>query len=133
MSFLGRFGSAAAWRRLFWLAVVAGVVLALMPAAQDAEHWFAHSDKVKHALSFAVLVGLGWRGGFRSMLRLTLGLLVLGASIEVAQSFTPTRSAEWGDLLADAVGIAVGVGWVRWIERRSGRLPQEDGGQAIVD
>jgi len=34
-----------------------------------------------------------------------LGLLAYGAVIEVLQSLTPTRSAEWLDLLADAVGI----------------------------
>jgi uncharacterized protein YfiM (DUF2279 family) len=130
---LGRIDSAVNWRRLFWVAVVAGIVLALVPAPQDVEHWFPHADKVEHAIAFAVLVGLGWRGRFRSMPRLSVGLLLLGAAIEVAQSFTPTRSAEWGDLFADAAGITVGWCVVTWIERRSRRLPQEHGRQAVVD
>ena len=29
--------------------------------------------------------------------------------IVVLQSFTPTRTAEWGDLLADDLGIASGL------------------------
>jgi len=129
----GRIDSAVDWRRLFWVAVVAGIVLALVPAREDAQHWFPYSDKVEHAIAFAVLVGLGWRGRFRSMLRLSIGLLLLGAAIEVAQSFTPTRSAEWGDLFADAAGIILGWCVVTWIERRSRRLPQEYGRQAVVD
>jgi uncharacterized protein YfiM (DUF2279 family) len=129
----GRIDSAVDWRRLFWVAVVAGIVLALVPAREDAQHWFPHSDKVEHAIAFAVLVGLGWRGRFRSMLRLSIGLVLLGAAIEVAQSFTPTRSAEWGDLFADAAGITLGWCVVTWIERRSRRLPQEYCRHAVVD
>jgi VanZ family protein len=107
------------WRALFWLAVVAGVVLALWPQP-DSEPWFPQSDKVKHALSFAVLVGLGVRGGYRRWWSLVAGLLLLGGAIEVAQSFTATRSAEWLDWFADAIGIA--IGWIGTsIEARSQR------------
>ena len=119
------------WRALFWLAVVAGVVLALWPQP-DSESWFPQSDKVKHALSFAVLVGLGVRGGYRRWWSLIAGLLLLGGAIEVAQSFTATRSAEWLDWFADAIGIS--IGWIgtsieaRWgLDRsRSSAQEQED-------
>lgn len=37
-----------------------------------------------------------------------LGLLAYGGLIEVLQSFTPDRMAEWGDLLADGVGLLIG-------------------------
>ncbi|RZA07387.1 MAG: VanZ family protein, partial [Proteobacteria bacterium] len=33
-----------------------------------------------------------------------------GGLIEVLQSLTPDRSAEWADLLADGIGL--GVGWL---------------------
>ena len=47
---------------------------------------------------------------------LLAGLLAYGALIEVLQSFTPNRSADWRDLVADAVGLALGWG--------AGRLAQ---------
>ena len=38
------------------------------------------------------------------------GLLTYGGMIEVLQSFTPDRMAEWADLLADTLGLALGWG-----------------------
>jgi VanZ family protein len=43
-------------------------------------------------------------------LRLALGLLAYGLGIELAQAATGWRFGEVADLLADAVGVA--VGWV---------------------
>ena len=46
-----------------------------------------------------------------------LGLLAYGALIEILQSMTPDRSAEWADLFADSLGIAIGwcAAWVATI------------------
>lgn len=112
----------AAWRGLFWVAVVAGVMLALWPVQPHEEQWFAHFDKLKHVVAFAALVMLGTRAGFRAWPLLALGLLALGAAIEVAQGFTPTRTAGFGDWLADAIGIACGLFVDR--ARRGRSLPQ---------
>ena len=117
---------AAFWRWLFWLCVAAGLVLALWPAPEHKQLWFPQADKLQHAASFAALFALGWLGRFRSGWRLAFGLLALGATIEVLQSFTVTRTAEWADLLADVVGIAACLGIVDFLKRRSGRLPEED-------
>ena len=117
---------AALWRWLFWFCVIAGVALALTPATEHEKPWFPQSDKLQHAASFAILVGLGWLGRFRSMWRLALGLVLLGAVIEVLQSFTSTRTAECGDLLADMLGVCVGLAVAAAVERRSGRLPEKD-------
>ena len=120
------------WRVVFWLAVVAGVVLALWPHPVPHEPRFPGADKVEHALSFALLVWIGWRAGFRSALALAVGLLALGGAIELAQGLTATRSAEWFDWLADAVGIA--LGWAVARRGMPGRttpsigLEQEHGG-----
>ncbi len=122
----------APWRALFWLAVTAGVVLALWPQPHPPRPWFPGADKLQHALAFAALVWLGVRGGYRRALVLVAGLLLLGAAIEVAQSFTATRTAEWLDWLAGAIGIAFGAGAVqieaRWRATRSPGLEQEHGG-----
>jgi VanZ family protein len=45
----------------------------------------------------------------RTRTALLLGLLAYGGLIEVLQLFVPGRSAEWGDLLADGIGIAFGA------------------------
>jgi peptidoglycan/LPS O-acetylase OafA/YrhL len=124
---------AKTWRRAFWLAVAAGVIVSMWPVAEDARPWFRYEDKAHHALAFAVLAVLGWLGRFPSMPRLALGLIALGAAIELAQGLTFTRTAEWADLLADTVGVMVGMAVVAWARRRSGRLPGKDRGQAVVD
>ena len=119
------------WRVGFWLAVVAGIVLALWPQPASQEPWFEGADKVEHALSFALLLLIGLRAGYRNALALAIGLLALGGAIELAQSFTVTRSAEWFDWLADALGITLGwvVAWLgaRWRTTRSNGLEQEHG------
>ena len=51
----------------------------------------------------------------RHLLVLIAVLLLWGAAIEVLQSFMPARSADVTDAIADACGIALGVGAL-WIE-----------------
>jgi VanZ family protein len=46
------------------------------------------------------------------------GLLAYGGMIEVPQSFTPDGMAEWADLLADALGLAVGWGVMRMVSHK---------------
>lgn len=67
------------------------------------------NDKVKHVLAFATLAGglsLFW--GFRWWC-VAAGLLLYGIGIEVAQSFIPGRFASVWDVVADCVGIALGL------------------------
>jgi VanZ family protein len=72
-------------------------------------------DKAAHLLAFTALAcsaHLGFhasRGDTRTALLLGGILLVYGGLIEVMQLFVPGRSAQWGDLLADGVGIALGI------------------------
>jgi VanZ family protein len=75
-------------------------------------------DKLLHTIGFAglgVLALRAFHGGFeRPRLSLTLyaGLTVIlwGISDEFHQSFVPGRDATPWDVVADAVGFAVGVG-----------------------
>jgi VanZ family protein len=94
------------WRWLLAAAMLALMVLSLMPASPSlpSTGW----DKTNHMLGFAVLAFLGhfaWPGRRWSML---LGLLAYGGLVEVLQSFTPDRLAEFGDLVADGVGLLAG-------------------------
>lgn len=96
------------WLTAGWVMVVAVVLLSLtpnLPVKVDVKDF----DKVEHAVSYLVL--MAWFGGLspRAAHRwIALGLLALGAVIEVAQGWSGYRSADARDLVADAVGIALG-------------------------
>ena len=67
-------------------------------------------DKSNHALAFIVLTILGCRAYPNAIAAVLLGSIAFGGLIEILQSFTPYRFAEWGDLLADTIGVIVGRG-----------------------
>ncbi len=110
------------WRRLLWLLAALVGVLALLPAPpqQIDLGW----DKLNHLAAFAALgwcAMFGWRGPRTVRLAVLLALLAYGGAIELLQMQVPNRSAEWGDLLADGLGLGLGallaLGWLR---RRQG-------------
>jgi VanZ family protein len=72
-------------------------------------------DKTNHLLAFAVLACLGCHSYAASVGRVMAGLLLYGGLIELLQSFTPDRLAEWGDVLADALGLLLGWAVMRLV------------------
>lgn len=96
--------SLAIRRTAFWACLVAIVVLSLLPGDR-LPSVFAWWDKAQHALGFALLTGLGLFAYAQARWRLPVGLLLLGAAIELAQGASGWRQGDWLDLLADAVGI----------------------------
>lgn len=94
------------WRVLLALTMAAILGLSLMPPSPDmpTTGW----DKSNHVLGFAVLAWIGMQAWPQRSGRLLVALLAYGALIELLQSLTTTRSAEWLDLLADGVGLACG-------------------------
>jgi len=104
------------WRWAFFTCALAVLVLALMsaPPPMVTTGW----DKSNHLLAFAVMAVLGCKAFPQRVAYTLLALLAFGALIEILQSLTPTRSAEWFDLFADGLGIVSGWGVVRawgWI------------------
>lgn len=80
-------------------------------------------DKVVHVSLFFVCGALFVRGWsfLRQRWYLLCGLLLLfGVLTELIQRYVPGRSASVGDLVADAVGILLGVGLALVYWRRSG-------------
>lgn len=115
------------WRALARAGLVLTVAVSLLPMPDLGVH-VEHGDKYEHlvwyfalTLWYAQLVD-----GRRALAVRALGLLALGAAIELAQGLTAWRSADWRDMVANATGIACGVllglttarHWLARLERR---------------
>lgn len=107
----------ASWMLMFWSCGVIILLLALIPTGPylPSTSW----DKSNHVLAFLVLTVLGCRAYPNRIALVLAGAILYGGLIEVLQSFTPYRSAEWVDLIADAIGVIIGRAllacrWLRW-------------------
>ncbi len=100
---------------LFVVAIIVISILALLPQEQAPQlQW---SDKLNHMFAFMVLAFL-LRMGFRISYFQSLALLIgYGMLIEVAQYFTPDRSAEWADVGADTIGSFIGLKLYKYFRR----------------
>ena len=99
--------------RLARFAFFAGLALVILLSLLPAEELPATGlwDKANHLAAYAALAlagGLGYRGR-RALAVLALGLLLLGAALELAQSLVPGRMASLEDILANAIGVALGI------------------------
>ncbi|MDR7336159.1 VanZ family protein [Roseateles asaccharophilus] len=98
------------WRALLLALLLAITWLALSPAPPPTMDtgW----DKANHLMAFGALafasVWALWPQP-RQWGWLILALLVYGVGIEIAQSFLPPREADWHDVVADGLGIALGL------------------------
>jgi VanZ family protein len=80
-------------------------------------------DKLNHVLAFSALsftAWFAWGTARRRAAGVMFGALAYGVFIEVIQSRIPGRSGEWPDLLADVIGIAIGIAAAAAVSR--GRL-----------
>ena len=110
-------------RSLFWLCCASVLALALLPPVSADIMPSTGWDKSNHALAFAVMAVLGFRAYPDRVWWVLAGLLAYGLGLEVAQSLTPTRQAEWVDVLADMVGLVLAWGaWVGWLMLAAVRL-----------
>ncbi|WPL10769.1 putative integral membrane protein [Thiorhodovibrio litoralis] len=112
------------WRLSAWLLVVLVVILSVVPTGVPAG--FEGGDKLQHLLAYMVL-GFWFAVLYPRERRLILlGLILLGAALEAVQGLVPARMASPFDLLADALGVFLGVllarspaqGLFGWVERR---------------
>lgn len=84
--------------------------------SMDASH---HADKLVHATLFACMGFLAVRGWTQR--RQLLGVLWLAPQTEWLQTYIPGRGASLGDVLADVLGLAVGVVLALLLRRRHQR------------
>ena len=100
----------AMWRLLLAALLVVITWLALIPAPPKmiTTGW----DKSNHALAFASLAfASAWAiwPRPRQWPFLFIAVLAYGGAIEIAQSYLPPREGDWFDLLADGVGVSLGL------------------------
>ena len=104
------------WYALGALLLLAVLLVSLLPAPVDP----GISDKSGHLLVYLLLSG--WFSLLASNRRVLvvslLGLVLYGMLIEWLQGFTGYRYAEWGDVLANSIGCALGtVGYLPPLRR----------------
>ncbi len=103
------------WRGVGWFGIALLLTLSLV-RPPTVEMPVEDADKLGHCLAYFVLTGwygqlFAARGDF---LKRAAGFVVLGALIEVLQSFTGYRSADWRDEVANATGVVAAVLATRW-------------------
>lgn len=117
------------WPALWWLAVLAVIVLSLVPTPRQVG-LPPNSDKVEHLLAYAVLAAAAvqvFRPG-RALAFAAVGLVSMGVLLEFAQgAMTTYRQADPADALANSLGVLLGLStalspWrdalLRWSARR---------------
>jgi hypothetical protein len=100
---------------MFWLGLAR---LGSLPGPE-----FELADKVWHLIAFGGLAGLLSRtmvylghGPSLAAREASLSAVMLGGMLEVLQSFTRFRSADWADFVADALGVALAYAALRGLD-----------------
>jgi hypothetical protein len=113
------------WAGLGWLLVLAVIVGSLLPGRSLPN--VSMNDKFEHAAVYCLL--MVWFAGLyprRLYLLIAAVLLALGTGLDLLQGLTETRTLEFLDIVADLVGIVIGLGlsvsllggWCQRLEQR---------------
>ena len=98
------------WLVFGWLLILLVIYLSLAPIAIEVP--VEEGDKLGHVAAYAALMfwfaNLYESSNRRSML--AIGFVALGVALEFAQGWTGYRNFEVADMVANALGVA--VGWV---------------------
>ena len=122
------------WLLLAWGIVTSVVVLSLIPVEVDLGEG---RDKLAHFLAYGSLsLGFGMLfGGRARQLRIALAFAAMGVAIEFLQGLTDYRTFEIADMIANAIGAALGWGLAQtplgngleWVERLLDALSRKAG------
>lgn len=99
-----------AFRLALLVVLIVIVYLSIKPFPVNAGH-LPTNDKIGHFLAYLTLafVGLNCFLERRSQGIFLLLALVLGATMEIAQSYIPGRESGWLDMLANAMGVVLAI------------------------
>ncbi len=101
---------------LFWLALAGSYILAVIPQ-QSVPGLTPFNDKGNHFLAFSVLTLLLLDGYRVKYLSAFVWMLMYGVLIEVSQLFAINRHGELLDVVADTVGVVIGI-LLYWLIRK---------------
>lgn len=118
------------WQAAGWLGI--GLIIALSLTPAPPQIGVENGDKLGHLAAYG-LVTLWFAqvyAGLRQRIWLAVGMVVLGIAMEYAQGATGYRSFEVVDMIADALGVAIGwllapprlPNFLFWVERRIARI-----------
>jgi VanZ family protein len=98
------------WRALGYGLILLVIYLSLTPFSLNIP--IENGDKLGHWMAYTTLmVWFAWLyPNLRTRLVYAAGFLVLGIALEFAQGLTEYRTFELSDMVADAVGVA--LGWI---------------------
>ncbi len=97
------------FRLLFFSALISISILAVLPDYSALPPVASFNDLLNHAVAFTTLSVLYALAYHHSIRRISWSLLGYGVLIEIVQAFLPTRFASVEDIVADSVGIALGM------------------------
>ncbi|MDG9668918.1 VanZ family protein [Hahella sp. CR1] len=101
-------------RVAFYVLMVVGLVIALTP--NEYTPLGTVNDKIRHAFSFAVMSGMAmWSHRNSRVLHVFIAMTCYGLLIEGLQSLIPYRDGSLGDIVANTIGIAIGVSLANWL------------------
>ena len=95
------------WQLIAWLGVVLLSYLSLIPAPPELPGPLAW-DKLQHTLVYAFLM-IWFRQAFQPHWRWPVFLLTLGIALEFMQGWSGHRFTELSDILANTLGVGVGL------------------------
>ena len=98
------------WRVLLWACAATSAYFAFAPPS--AQPVLTLSDKLNHLAAFSAMgfaAALARPPSSRQLSQAAAWLLAYGCFIELVQSVLPMRSADPADVVADAVGVALGL------------------------
>ena len=122
MCLVTAFGLARAWRFVFWLGVAAICAVSLLP--QEHVPQTGLIDKWQHVAAYFAVMAVSYPAYpplFRLEVRAASGLIILGAVLELIQSFLPDRFMSLADTFANVAGVALAVVLARLLARVSCR------------
>ncbi len=127
-------GARRAWRGLLAVLMLAVCGLAFDPTPGGPS--VGHLDKWLHLLAFvplsfvscwAVAADARGAGARPAVWSAGVAMLTFGVFIEAGQAFIPARSASAADVLADALGIGIGLLLAQGLGRLVGSAPARAG------
>ena len=98
------------------------IALGVLSLAPNAAPILPGLDKLSHTLAFGALAFTGQMAFDRRTAWLVIGLFSFGAAIEVFQALTPGRFASMADLLANTIGMVLGLAVVRFLSPLGGSV-----------